>query len=770
MQNYPINSSGDLVEESIDIPVDSTSNSLPQQQIVGGKNLTLTGKQVQQQQIAIGKNQTQENYNINVQPISTYQTQTQIQNQQQQQIVIGKNLTQANYNLNVVPIPTYQTQVQAQNQQQQQIAIGKNTTILYPQSSSDGTLEENLSDNSYFNTTNPNNQIQTVGKIIVTGKQDQLSSQISSGTQVQIGKTITSIDNQQNQNVQINSNNIYITECAANRDTCYWGFSLIPKSFWLDQYGNRGRDFITLESNGYYVSCSSGGVISVGTVLSNETLWVPEKIGGKIAAFRSYYGGYLAIYEDGSVDCSERTVYEENEFNVLWSQLNCATDRPNYIILRNINGLFLSVDANSVHSANAIDATTVFKGHFWDPSTSSCLNQNCNTNDLTKSTSDQLEDNISLGDQTGKIVTGTGEVQTQYQYNNSTGKQVQLTLPSSVQQNQISTVISGKQNQITPTITGIQDQTLIANNYTTQSYPDQVEEDLTNQYVPNNVQCNNTNIGKQLQTVQPITAVQDQSAIVSTGKQLQTVQPITAVQDQSAVVSTGKQLQTVQPITAVQDQSAIVSTGKQLQTVQPITAVQDQSAVVSTGKQLQTVQPITAVQDQSAIVSTGKQLQTVQPITAVQDQSAVVSTGKQLQTVQPITAVQDQSAIVSTGKQLQTVQPITAVQDQSAIVSTGKQLQTVQPITAVQDQSAVVSTGKQLQTVQPITAVQDQSAIVSTGKQLQTVQPITAVQDQSAIVSTGKQLQTVQPITTDKQILNTPVQATGKQTQSVIQK
>jgi len=209
---------------------------------------------------------------------------------------------------------------------------------------------------------------------------------------------------------------------------CFWGYSLVPKSFWMNANFERDQDFITLENNGNYLSCDATGVVSVVTALTSSELWVPEKIGGKIAAFRSYNGGYLAINEDGSIDCVERTVEEGNHFHVIWSQATCNEDKPNYVILRDINGQYLAISAAGAYAHDAIDTEEVLmKGHFWDPAMSACNMVSEGTCDgkSNKGPSKVITDPIEQEQNGGKVITDTGKQQQQTQVITDTGKQEQ---------------------------------------------------------------------------------------------------------------------------------------------------------------------------------------------------------------------------------------------------------------------------------------------------------------------------------------------------------
>jgi len=164
-----------------------------------------------------------------------------------------------------------------------------------------------------------------------------------------------------------------IAPCDYHTDCCWWGSEVFPKSFWINSQFNAGRDYVIISNNGNNLQCDCDGKASVSQ--GNPTVsnfFIPERIGGKVVALRSYYGGYLSIHADGSVDCADHTICESNNFQVIWSTYDCAADAPNYALLRVISGAYLSISNGAVKSTMTIDETVVFKGHLWDASNSSC--------------------------------------------------------------------------------------------------------------------------------------------------------------------------------------------------------------------------------------------------------------------------------------------------------------------------------------------------------------------------------------------------------------
>jgi hypothetical protein len=148
---------------------------------------------------------------------------------------------------------------------------------------------------------------------------------------------------------------------------------VFPKSFWINSQQNAGRDYVVIQNNGGALQCDCDGKASVSQgQITQSNYFIAEKIGGKVVALRSYYGGYLAIHADGSVDCADHTICEENNFQVILSSYDCAQDAPNYALLRVISGSYLSISNGQVSSVKNVDETIVFKGYLYDASTSIC--------------------------------------------------------------------------------------------------------------------------------------------------------------------------------------------------------------------------------------------------------------------------------------------------------------------------------------------------------------------------------------------------------------
>jgi hypothetical protein len=164
-----------------------------------------------------------------------------------------------------------------------------------------------------------------------------------------------------------------IAPCDYHPDCCWWGSEVFPKSFWINSSYNQGRDYVLIQNNGNSLQCDCDGKASISTGNTSQANWfIPEKIGGKVVALRSYYGGYLSIHADGSVDCADHTICEENNFQVILSSYDCAADAPNYVLLRVISGAYLSIANGAITSSKNVDETVIFKGYLWDSNNSIC--------------------------------------------------------------------------------------------------------------------------------------------------------------------------------------------------------------------------------------------------------------------------------------------------------------------------------------------------------------------------------------------------------------
>jgi hypothetical protein len=173
-----------------------------------------------------------------------------------------------------------------------------------------------------------------------------------------------------------NGFNPIITACDYyNPDTecCFWGNDIFPKNFFINAAGNIGRDFIVINSGGNYFTCDCDGNAGVTQTFSNNALWIPEKVGGKVVSLRSYFGGYLGINKQGQVSCAARVTCEENQFQVILSSGDCAQDAPNFILLKSITGMYLDVKESVVNGvSNLYDNGQIFKNYNWDANTSAC--------------------------------------------------------------------------------------------------------------------------------------------------------------------------------------------------------------------------------------------------------------------------------------------------------------------------------------------------------------------------------------------------------------
>lgn len=153
-------------------------------------------------------------------------------------------------------------------------------------------------------------------------------------------------------------------------DSCNNGRAF-PDSFYV--YGNLYVVIPDANDNSY-LGCSGSQVITSYSQITNNQLWIPEKIGNRIITLRNYYGGYLSIDNNGIVTCSSRGVCNDaNFFDILWSSNLCSSDNPNYVAIRAMNGYYLSVNSGGVTSQLDIySLNELFKGGLFSPSSSTC--------------------------------------------------------------------------------------------------------------------------------------------------------------------------------------------------------------------------------------------------------------------------------------------------------------------------------------------------------------------------------------------------------------
>lgn len=165
-----------------------------------------------------------------------------------------------------------------------------------------------------------------------------------------------------------------IIKCGLLSICCWEGYDLLPESFWLNSEAEKGRDYIAIGNDGKYLSADDEGKITISTSsVGNNELWRVTKIATGIIHIMSYYGGYLTIKEDGTVDAKTRLLCDDNYIHILYSKNNCEEDDINYIALRAINGKYLTILENEAASVDKIKATTeLFKGHLFDEKKSKC--------------------------------------------------------------------------------------------------------------------------------------------------------------------------------------------------------------------------------------------------------------------------------------------------------------------------------------------------------------------------------------------------------------
>jgi len=167
-----------------------------------------------------------------------------------------------------------------------------------------------------------------------------------------------------------------VIKCGLLSICCWEGLNLLPESFWLNKDLETGRDFIAIGNNGKYLSADEEGKITIKENVGESELFRITKVATGIVHIMSYYGGYLTIKEDGSVDAITRTICDDNFIHIIYSKNNCNGDEINYIALRAINGKYLTILENEAASVDKIAATTeIFKGYLFDEKNSKCYGQ-----------------------------------------------------------------------------------------------------------------------------------------------------------------------------------------------------------------------------------------------------------------------------------------------------------------------------------------------------------------------------------------------------------
>jgi len=154
----------------------------------------------------------------------------------------------------------------------------------------------------------------------------------------------------------------------------WWGLELLPKSFWITEELQEGKDFITIGYKNYYLSADYEGNLSVKQTVTKTELWRVIKVGKRIINLLSYYGGYLHIKENGTVDAKSRVPCNDASIHILHSFNQCELDDVNYVAFRAINGLYLSLADGKVKAVNNIPhQTEIFKGYLFNENSSKCL-------------------------------------------------------------------------------------------------------------------------------------------------------------------------------------------------------------------------------------------------------------------------------------------------------------------------------------------------------------------------------------------------------------
>ena len=197
-------------------------------------------------------------------------------------------------------------------------------------------------------------------------------------------------------------------KCGLLSTCCWEGLNLLPKSFWLNKDLETGRDYITIGNDGKYLSSDEEGKITIKTTVGESELFRVTKVATGIVHIMSYFGGYLTIKEDGTVDAITRTICDDNFIHIIYSKNNCSKDDINYIALRAINGNYLSIRDNECVSVDKLSAKSeLFKGHMFDEKNSKCYGEEpeVEEEETKKPTTEDGDDDDDDDDDDDKITT-----------------------------------------------------------------------------------------------------------------------------------------------------------------------------------------------------------------------------------------------------------------------------------------------------------------------------------------------------------------------------
>jgi hypothetical protein len=142
--------------------------------------------------------------------------------------------------------------------------------------------------------------------------------------------------------------------------TAAWWWDFIPKHFWVDIKSNWGRNFVAFKAlNGRYLACNCDGKLTSTSAVQDRVnfsqMWIPERLENSVIALRSYYGGYMSIYDNGRVDCSARVLGHAQKFEAASTggannEMVHGEDLK-YLTLKGNKNMYLGVDKSNIVKA-----------------------------------------------------------------------------------------------------------------------------------------------------------------------------------------------------------------------------------------------------------------------------------------------------------------------------------------------------------------------------------------------------------------------------------
>jgi len=138
-------------------------------------------------------------------------------------------------------------------------------------------------------------------------------------------------------------------------------FNYIPKQFWINASGAYGTDFVAfIGKSGRYLTCDCNGLLSSSakaSAIAVGQMWIPVLMSSGGIALRNYYGGYLGINADNTVDCKSRVIYTNQVFSpsITGGPNNevFSGTFPKYFALKGINSMFIGIHSDKTVAAAA---------------------------------------------------------------------------------------------------------------------------------------------------------------------------------------------------------------------------------------------------------------------------------------------------------------------------------------------------------------------------------------------------------------------------------